>query len=78
MTAGINWVRTYEHGADYIESIDGTDWAHVPLPPRLHWCFPQTRGRFGLDYVERCACGAARLTPGGRWLEKNQTRKGRK
>jgi hypothetical protein len=68
------WVRTYENGADYIESIDGIPWADAPLPPARHACQPQTRGWFTLSYVERCACGAARSSVHGPWIEKNQTR----
>jgi hypothetical protein len=71
------WVRTYEHDADYIEAIDGISWSDAPLPPRLHLCFPQTRGWFSLNYTERCACGAIRLSAHGPWMEKNQTRRGR-
>jgi hypothetical protein len=75
----LTWVRTYEHNGDYIESIDGTDWADAPLPYPWHKCTPQTRGWFGLSYTERCACGATRLDGRyGHWMEKNQTRKARR
>jgi hypothetical protein len=74
----VSWVRTFEQGTDYIESVGGIDWAEAPLPPRLHWCFPQTRGYFGLHYTERCACGAIRLRRRGPWIEKNQTRRCRR
>ncbi len=71
----LNWVRTFEgEYFDYIESIDGIDWADAPLPPRLHECKPQTRGWIGLFYAERCACGAVRLGTHRPWMEKNQTR----
>ena len=73
------WIRTYENGADFIESIDGIDWADAPLPYPWHKCWPQTRGWFGLNYTERCACGATRLDGRhGHWMEKNQTRSARK
>lgn len=68
------WVRTYENGADYVESIDGIPWTDAPLPPARHACRPQTRGWFTLSYAERCACGAARSSVHGPWIEKNQTR----
>jgi len=71
------WVRTFENGADYIESLGGIAWADVPLPYPWHHCKPQTRGWFGLSYTERCACGAARLDGRGPWMEKNQTRRSR-
>jgi len=71
------WIRTYEHGADWIESLDGIDWADAPLPYPWHKCTPQTHGWFGLNYTQRCACGATRFN-GSRWMEKNQTRKARR
>jgi hypothetical protein len=70
------WVRTYENGSGYIESLGGVMWNKSPLPPRWHRCRPQTRGWL-TGYAERCACGATRLSPGGPWLERNQTRKAR-
>jgi hypothetical protein len=71
------WVRTYENGADYIESLDGVDWNDAPLPRRWHDCTAQTRGWMSLNYVERCACGAIRDSTREPWMEKNQTRHGR-
>jgi hypothetical protein len=77
MTAA-KWVRTYEHGPDYSESIDGIEWPDAPLPPRWHHCRAQTRGWFAsYGYIERCPCGAARLSVHGPWMEKNQTRRQR-
>jgi hypothetical protein len=73
----MNWIRTFENGADYIESIDGIDWHDAPLPSRWHQCREQTRGWFGLNYVERCACGATRLRHSEPWMNKNETRQGR-
>lgn len=72
------WVRTYENGIDYSESLDGVIWADAPLPRRWHRCTPQTRGWLGANYTERCACGATRLRASGPWIYKNETRKGRK
>ena len=75
---GLEWVRTYEHDCDYIESVGGIAWQDAPLPYRWHRCRPQTRGWFGLNYTERCACGATRLDGRyGNWMEKNQTRRHR-
>lgn len=66
-----------ENGGDRAESLGGVLWADAPLPLPWHRCRAQTRGRFVRDYIERCACGAARMSPGGPWTERNQTRKGR-
>jgi hypothetical protein len=71
------WVRTYESGADYMESIGGVLWADASLPPRWHRCEPQTRRWMSLSYTERCACGAIRDRARGPWLDRNQTRKSR-
>jgi hypothetical protein len=72
-----NWVRTFENGLDYLESLDGVLWADAPLPYPWHHCQPQTRGLIGLNYTERCACGAIRMSARGPWVEKNQTRRHR-
>lgn len=69
-----SWVRTYEHGGDYIESLGGVLWADVPLPYPWHHCKAQTRGWFSLNYTERCACGATRYGAREPWIEKNETR----
>jgi hypothetical protein len=71
------WTRTYENGSDYIESLGGVTWNAAPLPLPWHRCRTQTRGWIGPGYVERCPCGATRLSPAGLWLERNQTRKSR-
>lgn len=71
------WVRTYEDGADWSESIGGVMWNDAPLPRWWHRCRAQTRAQLGMGYAERCACGAASLTPAGPWLGRNQTRKAR-
>jgi hypothetical protein len=36
MTA--EWVRTYENGTDYIESLGGVMWHKATLPLRWHRC----------------------------------------
>lgn len=74
------WVRTWESGADYSESLGGVMWGDGPHdpPPWWHRCAPQTRGSFGLDYVERCRCGATRLDSGDPWMNRNETRKARR
>ena len=74
-TMTTQWTRAYENGTDYIESLNGVEWNKAPLPLPWHRCRTQTRGRLGFDYVERCACGATRLS--GHWIERNQTRKTR-
>lgn len=79
MATDVQWVRRdFGNGLDYLESIDDVLWADAPLPPRLHRCRPQTRGWVGLDYVERCACGAARMSSRAPWVNKNETRQARK
>jgi hypothetical protein len=65
------WVRTYENGLNYSESLGGVVWAEAPVPARWHRCQPQTRGRIGPDYIERCACGAIRDGACGPWARKN-------
>lgn len=76
------WVLTHEHGDGLsnvrIESINGVDWHAAPLPYPWHQCFPQTRGWIGLNYTERCACGAIRFSARERWMDRNATRKARK
>jgi hypothetical protein len=72
-----DWVRVYEDSGYRIESLGGTNWNDAPLPRWWHRCRPQTRGWLDLDYVERCACGAIRLSPGDLWAERNQTRRAR-
>jgi len=71
------WVRTSEHGLDYIESLGGIDWADAPLPGWWHRCRVQTRGCIGGDFVARCACGRTADSAG--WLgSKNETRRARR
>jgi hypothetical protein len=74
----VEWVRTYEKDLDYIESIGGVMWGDGPLPYPWHRCEPQTRGWMGLNYTERCNCGAIRLSTRGPWMERNSTRQDRK
>jgi hypothetical protein len=68
------WIRTYEHGPDWIESRGGVEWGHEKVPGRLHRCKAQTRAWMGAGYVERCNCGATRLATDDPWMERNQTR----
>lgn len=77
---GATWVRTWEDGPDYLESIGGVAWGDGPNdpPPWWHRCSPQTRGRIDGDHVERCRCGAARHGMYGPWLYRNETRKARR
>jgi hypothetical protein len=74
----LEWVRTYEKGTDYIESIGGTNWSEGAVPFPWHRCEPQTRGYLDLSYVERCCCGAIRDRARGPWSDRNQTRRDRK
>jgi hypothetical protein len=74
----LEWIRTYENGADYIESIGGVSWNEGAPPYPWHRCEPQTRGWIGLGYVERCCCGAIRARPRGPWADRNRTRRDRK
>lgn len=73
------WVTTHDLGEGLsnvtMESLGGVNWADAPLPSRWHRCTAQTRGWIGLDYTERCACGASRHERGP-WIRKNETRKG--
>jgi len=72
------WVCTHDHGGTRIESVDGIEWSKGEPPARWHRCRPQTRGWIGLDYTERCRCGAARMAPCGPWLNRNETRTARR
>lgn len=77
MTVTAEWVRTYDNAPDYVESLGGVMWNDARLPLPWHRCRAQTRGFLSLDYVERCPCGAARMSPGGPWVSRNETRKSR-
>lgn len=70
------WVREYT-GTDgsFMDNLGGVAWHDAPLPRRWHFCERQTRGWFGLSYVERCACGATRLGRDRTWMERNSRRK---
>lgn len=72
------WVRSYEKGSDYVESLGGVIWAEAPLPHWLHRCRVQTRGWIGLAYTERCPCGAMRTSPRSPWVSKNERRRARR
>jgi hypothetical protein len=62
----------------------GVAWHRSALPPRLHWCRPQTAeitrarredGGLHVDGRLWCACGAvADSGSGGRWRGKNRRR----
>lgn len=59
---------------------DGVSWDQAPLPHRWHLCdaHVQTRGTYSFFFSrERCACGAIRRLPDGRWCQKNERRKSR-
>lgn len=58
-----------------IAHLDGIPWFKAPLPRRWHRCRPQTGGWFDeLTFIERCACGAARLDATGEWSRRNERR----
>lgn len=56
-----------------IEHKDNIPFWQAPVPRRWHKCSAQTRGWSGLNFVERCACGAIRFE--GCWIERNSRRK---
>jgi len=58
-----------------VQDVGGVPWYNAPLPRRWHRCRRQTYGWIGMDYVERCACGAMRLSGRGGWMDKNERRK---
>ena len=72
------WVRTYENGLNYIESLGGVSWNDAGIPYPWHRCTAQTRGWISSGYIERCRCGAIRPDSVGPWAEKNQTLRARK
>jgi hypothetical protein len=74
-TGGCNGVRTFDNGLEYLETTDGVDWLHAPLPRRWHRCRAWARGRFSGDMVYRCACGAISFDQ-RYWMERNSRRKG--
>lgn len=61
--------------------LDGVAWHDAPLPRRWHRCWAQTQGSVdGLTWIERCACGATRRSPGmlespGPWTGRNDRRR---
>jgi len=69
------WVRTYDNGTDYIESLGGVDWGDGTIPRRWHRCRAQTRGQVQGGYTERCNCGASRPSKRGLWVGRNETRR---
>lgn len=69
------YVRESLGDFEYIEHLDGVEWWEAPRPRRWHRCSPQTRARIARDYVERCACGAARMGGSGPWIERNTRRR---
>ena len=72
--ATAEWVRDPRTG---IYDLDGVSWSDAPLPPRIHKCSAQTRGRDGFRIVLRCPCGGINDTGGhGLWVFKNERRKG--
>lgn len=71
-TANDTWVRSYESDGEYLEHLDGVDWFDAPPPPRWHKCVAQTRGWMLGGFIERCACGGARLHRPGPWLDRNE------
>lgn len=65
------WIDSWRQGSEFLQHLGGVDWMDAPKPRRWHKCKPQTRGEFGLELVERCACGGARLFGFGPWVERN-------
>jgi hypothetical protein len=52
------------------EHVEGVGWHEAPIPRRWHRCRAQTRGWYGFDQIERCACGAIRYNR-RRWMDRN-------
>lgn len=57
-----------------IHDLGGVHWYEAPVPHPFHRCTPQTRGYVRFDYIERCACGAARYSRTGPWARRNDRR----
>jgi hypothetical protein len=67
------------HGDVALWNRDGVPWPDAPLPPRFHRCKAQTAGWTNwFEFIERCACGAARMNRHPLWINKNETRKNRR
>lgn len=63
------WPTTISHR-------NGVPWWSAPMPRRLHRCSVQTAGWQGFHQVQRCACGAIRVTAGPwAWMNRNDRRK---
>lgn len=58
--------------------IDGIPWWKAKIPPRLHFCKPQTWGiPSTLPYhIYRCRCGAVKINSGP-WMDKNSRKRGK-
>jgi hypothetical protein len=70
----MSWVRTWEHGPEYLESLDGVEWSDCPPPPdgwwarRRHRHAAQTRGLIDRNRIARCVCGAIEFDGDGIWV----------
>jgi hypothetical protein len=66
------WIKSFEHGNEWAENLNGVDWYEAKSPRwwqrPWHKHAPQTRGRVGGGYIERCVCGAARPDSDGSWI----------
>jgi hypothetical protein len=57
-----------------MEHVDGVPWWNAEAPPWRHLHLPQTRGWIKLDFVERCRCGATRISPFRTWVPERRPR----
>jgi hypothetical protein len=53
-----------------IQNLEGVWWHEAPKPSRWHKCWIQTVGYASFS-VQRCACGAARMSRWDRWVKRN-------
>lgn len=53
-----------------VRHVNNVPWHEAPRPRAERWCWAQTTGWSGLNQIERCACGAARMNRRA-WLETN-------
>lgn len=66
------YIVTFTSEETEVAHLDGVPWHEARKPRRWHKCWAQTKGTMNyFTEVERCACGAIRRPPDGRWFERN-------
>lgn len=75
MSMSAAWTKSFSHGLQYVEDLNGVAWYDAPKPRRWHRCKAQTRGRFNDLAMDRCACGGVRYVGDDFWIERNSRRK---